>query len=109
MLPFNKANSITLTGLGIASVGVASYTQIGGIASVAATLSGLLIALVGSVIWMRKTSLRAPLALALAIGVAVFLLGLAGYVNVHGPAGILIFVFTYAVLDVMLLIGFAYW
>jgi len=124
MLPFTRANWISLTGLLVASAGVVLYTQMDNIletfrgsaahdifplANFAATVGGLLLALAGSVVWARRASLRQPLWLAVSIGVGCILIGLVVDINVHEPSGILLFPLLFAVIDVVLLVAVTYW
>jgi hypothetical protein len=124
MLPFTKANWISLTGLLVASAGVALFTQMDNIpetlrgsaaydvfplASFAATVGGPLLALAGSVVWARRASLRQPLWLAVSIGRGCILVGLSVGINVHEPSGILLFPLLFAVIDVVLLVVVTYW
>lgn len=118
MKPLSRANWITLTGLAAAAAGVFLYSKLGeidrgrvavAVVSEASTFGGLLMALVGSVVWARRASLRQPLSLAVTIGIVVYAAGVCGYVNVHGSGALLLFVFLYAVFDVLLLIAVRYW
>jgi len=119
MLPFTRANWIALTGFALAAVGVTLYTQlervrsdvlnVAALGSVSATLGGFITALVGSVIWARRTSIRRPLVVGVSIGIGSLLLSVLLKSNIHGPSGILLFVSLFSVLDVVLLIGVMYW
>jgi hypothetical protein len=124
MLPFTKANWISLTGLAVAGAGVVLYTHVENIletlkgsaahdifplASFATTLGGLLMALAGSVVWARRASLRQPLWLAVSIGIGCILIGLVGDINVHQASGILLFPLLFAVIDLVLLVAVTYW
>jgi hypothetical protein len=119
MLPFTRANWIALTGFALAAAGITLYTQlervcsevlnVAALASWAATLGGLLTALVGSVIWARRTSIRQPIGIGASIGIGSILLSLFLKTNIHGPSGILLFVLLFSVVDVVLLIVVTYW
>jgi hypothetical protein len=118
MLPFTRANWIALTGFTLAAAGLTLYTQLGrvgldvlnvaALGSAAAIFGGFLTALVGSVIWARRTSIRWPIRVGAAIGIGSFLLSILLRSNIHGPSGILLFVVLFSVLDVVLLVGMKY-
>jgi uncharacterized membrane protein len=84
MLPFTRANWIALTGFALAAAGLTLYTQLGrvgsdvlnvaALGSAAAIFGGFLTALVGSVIWVRRTSIRRPIEVGAAIGIGSLLL-----------------------------------
>lgn len=78
------------------------------LASLSATLGGLLMALVGSVVWARRASLRHPLWLAVSIGIGCILVGLSVGINVHESSGILLFPLLFAVIDLVLLVAVTY-
>ena len=116
MLTQRRAKGMALIGYFSAAVGIVLYTQLGRIAdlrlgdnvldavvisSFGATFGGFLTAIVGSVIWARRTPTRQPLKLAVLIGVGTLLLCLVVGVNVHGPSAMLMFLVPFSVVNVL--------
>src|SRR5215831_20511255 len=62
------------------------------IASLVMTCGGFVTAIVGSVMWARRTPTTKPFKIAGLIGVASLFLSLVVRVNVHGPSAILMFI-----------------
>ena len=90
----------------MAAAGIFLYSQLGDIFSLGLTFVGLLTVIVGSVIWARRSSIDAPLWIGISIGLAAFLYGWFGDVNVHGPSAIVMFLIPFSIVDVLcVLIG----
>jgi hypothetical protein len=91
MLVMATAGTVLSTQLGRISETTNGMALVNGfaLASMDTTLGGLLIALVGSVVWARRDSFRQPLWAAMSIGVGSSLLALGINVNIHAPSGIL--------------------
>lgn len=124
MLPESKARWMAIVGYALAGLGIALYTQldrivesrsgrnvvdIAALSSVAATFVGFLVAIVGSVIWARRSSTRRPLKIAFLVGVGSFLLCLGVDVNVHGPSAILIFLAPFSVANFLSVLVVTRW
>jgi hypothetical protein len=119
MLPFTRANWIALTGFALAAAGLTLYTQLGrvglevrnvaALGSAAAIFGGFLTALVGSVIWARRASIRWPIGVGAAIGIGGLVLSIFLKSNTHDASGILLFAVLFSALDVALLVGMKYW
>ena len=110
---------MAVIGFALAAPGLTLYTQLGrvgldliniaALGNAAATIGGFLVALVGSVIWARRTSIRRPITVGALIGIASLLLSLVLKSNIHGPSGILLFVVLFSVVDVATLLVVTYW
>jgi uncharacterized membrane protein YesL len=124
MLPKSKAKWMAIVGYALAGVGIVLYTQLDRIvelrsgtnvldtaafSSIAATFGGFLAAIVGSVVWARRSSTRRPLKIAFLVGVGSFLLCLGVDVNVHGPSAILMFLVPFSVINVLWVLVVTRW
>ena len=69
------------------------------LSSMGATFGGFLTAIVGSVIWARRSSKHQPLKIAFLVGVGSFFLLLLVDVNIHGPSAILMFLMPFSVVN----------
>lgn len=78
--------------------------DIAAVGGMAATLLGLLTAVVGSVIWARRASTSQVVTAAVLIFTATVLIVSLVAVNIHGPSAILVFVVPFSVLDAILLL-----
>ena len=111
MLPESKAKRMAIVGYALASAGIVLYTQLdrvtdwrigvnvlnaAALCSMAATFGGFLTAIVGSVIWARRSSKHQPLKVAFLVGVGSFFLLLLVDVNIHGPSAILMFLVPFS-------------
>jgi hypothetical protein len=110
----NRDNCTAIVGYAIAAMGVLVFTQAdrvsdlrtgsGGRAAavgLVTTLTGFIVALIGSILWNRRTRSRQPIVIALAIGLGSWLLAWAIDANVHGPSAILMFVFLFSAVNVV--------
>ena len=123
MLANSRAKWTALAGYAFAAAGIILYTQLDRIlnlmgesvlnsavfGSMAATFGGFIAATVGSVIWARRTPTHAPLKIAISVGVGSLFLLMMVDVNVHGPSGILMFLFPFSVINVLSLLIATRW
>lgn len=124
MLAESKAKRMAIAGYALAGAGIVLYTQLGRIgdlrmgvnvlnvvalSSIAATFGGFLTAIVGSVIWARRSSKHQPLKIAFLVGVGSFFLLLLVDVNIHGPSAILMFLMPFSAVNVLSVLVVTRW
>ena len=124
MWTVSGAKRTALTGYAFAAAGMILSTQLDKIAnwrmglnflnfaaavSMSATFAGFATAMIGSVIWARRTPTRQPLKIGLMIGVASLFLTLRIDVNVHGPSAIVMFLVPFSLVNVLSLLIVTRW
>ena len=115
MLSESKAKQIAIIGYALAGAGIVLYTQLdrlvelrsgrsletAALGSIAATFGGFLTAIVGSVVWARRSQTHRPLKTAFLVGVGSFLLLMAVDGNVHSSSAILMFLVPFSLVNVL--------
>lgn len=124
MLTESRVKLMAVIGYALAAAGIALYTQLDRIgdlrmganalnvvalSSIAATFGGFLTAIVGSVIWARRSSKHQPLKIAFLVGVGSFFLLLLVDVNIHGPSAIVMFLVPFSVVNFLSVLVVTRW